>query len=84
MVTKEQRRGSVMDMTELRNYAIKYYYETKEGLPKGMIAIRFGWGYSKIWNLMKMVSEAFDDIQLLGGTLFFLGPYDPEEIQDDN
>jgi len=84
MVTKEQRRGTRQDLHELREFAIKYYYEHKSALPKGMVGIRFGWSLSKIYGVMKMAAEAFDDLDLIGGQLWFLGPYETFEETDEN
>jgi len=76
MVTKEQRRGTRLDLDELAAFV-----REQGEVDLGQIMMKFDWGHSKLYSMINAVGgRAFPDIKRLGTNLIHLK--EPEEHQD--
>ena len=73
MPNKEDRRGVRMDLEELRSFVKDKMLNMGELSTKGSAAIKFGWAHAKLYSMFRQCAEAYDDIELVNGSLCFTG-----------
>ena len=73
MPTKSERRGVRLDLEELRTFVKTRMLDMGELTTKGLTAIKFGWAHAKLYSMFSQCAEAYEDIEVVNGSLCFTG-----------